>query len=55
MTNMYKNPRKEDLVNLLIELGESVSPDEKTAQLKAKIEITQFFKDNAEMIADLFN
>ena len=55
MTNMYKNTRKEDLVNLLIELGESVSSDETIVQLKTKIETTQFFKDNAEMVADLLN
>ena len=55
MTSMYKNTWKEDLINLLIELGESVSSDETIDQLKTKIETTQIFKDNAEIVDDLLN
>ena len=43
MTNMCKNPRKEDLVNLQIELGETLSSNEMIIHLKTKIETTQFF------------
>ena len=53
MTSMYKNTWKEDLENLLRELGKLVSSDETIVQLKPKIETTQFVKDNVEMVTDL--
>ena len=40
ITNIYKNSHKEDLSNLLIELGDTVNPDEMIFQLKTKIKAT---------------
>lgn len=51
---MYKGTRKEDLLNLLNELGEPVNPETDTiVQLKNKIESSQIFKDDATMVTDL--
>ena len=55
MTNIYKNTRKEDLLNLLTELGETATSEDTIFQLKTKIEATEIFKKNLEMVADLLN
>ena len=55
MINIYKNTRTEDLLNLLTESGETANPDDTIFQLKTKIEATEIFKENLEMVADLLN
>ena len=44
MTIIYKNTHKEDFINLLTELGETVNPDETIFQLKTKFKATEISK-----------
>ncbi|GFS57939.1 hypothetical protein TNIN_373971 [Trichonephila inaurata madagascariensis] len=51
----HKSTRKEDLVNVLKEIGEQVSSKETIIQLKTKLEESTAFKDDPEFVINLLN
>lgn len=52
---MFKGTRREDLVNLLSEIGETANKDETVDQLRSKIENSKRFKDDREEVTDLLS
>ncbi|GFY58039.1 hypothetical protein TNIN_283231 [Trichonephila inaurata madagascariensis] len=51
----HKGTRKEDLVNVLKEMGEQVSSKETIIQLETKLEESTAFKDDPEFVMNLLN
>ncbi|GFR14984.1 hypothetical protein TNCT_557251, partial [Trichonephila clavata] len=51
----HKCTRKEDLINVLNEIGEQVSSKETIVELKTKLENSKLFKDDPEFVMNLIN
>ncbi|GFT64555.1 integrase catalytic domain-containing protein [Trichonephila clavipes] len=51
----HKNTRKEDLINVLKEIGEQATSKETIIQLKTKLEKSAAFKDNPNFVINLLN
>ncbi|GFQ94611.1 hypothetical protein TNCT_26151 [Trichonephila clavata] len=51
----HKCTRKEDLINVLNEIGEQVSSKETIFELKTKLENSKLFKDDPEFVMNLIN
>ncbi|GFX56907.1 hypothetical protein TNCV_3566791 [Trichonephila clavipes] len=50
-----KNIRKEDLINVLKEIGEQATSKETIVQLKTKLEKSAAFKDDPDSVINLLN
>ncbi|GFX12658.1 integrase catalytic domain-containing protein [Trichonephila clavipes] len=51
----HKNTRKEDLINVLKEIGEQATSKETIMQLKTKLEKSAAFKDDPDFVINLLN
>ncbi|GFY37513.1 hypothetical protein TNIN_298171 [Trichonephila inaurata madagascariensis] len=51
----HKSTRKEDVVNVLSEIGQQVSSKETVIELKTKLEKSKGFKDGSEFLMNLLN
>ncbi|GFQ87006.1 hypothetical protein TNCT_416031 [Trichonephila clavata] len=51
----HKCTRKEDLINVLNEIGEQVSSKETIFELKTKLENSKLFKDDPEFVMNMIN
>ncbi|GFQ68856.1 hypothetical protein TNCT_79851 [Trichonephila clavata] len=51
----HKCTRKEDLINVLNEIGEQVSSKETILELKTKLENSKLFKDDPEFLINMIN
>ncbi|GFX60903.1 hypothetical protein TNCV_1311951 [Trichonephila clavipes] len=51
----HKNTRKEDLINVLKEIGEQAMFKETIIQLKTKLEKSAAFKDDPDFVMNLLN
>ncbi|GFW15283.1 pro-Pol polyprotein [Trichonephila clavipes] len=51
----HKNARKEDLINVLKEIGEEATSKETIIQLKTKLEKSAAFKDDPDFVINLLN
>ncbi|GFW16522.1 DUF5641 domain-containing protein [Trichonephila clavipes] len=51
----HKNTRKEDLINVLKEIGEQGTSKETIIQLKIKLEKSAAFKDDPDFVINLLN
>ncbi|GFU36479.1 hypothetical protein TNCV_795891 [Trichonephila clavipes] len=51
----HKNTRKEDLINVLKEIGEQATSKETIIQLKTKLEKSAAFKDDPDFGINLLN
>ncbi|GFQ98018.1 hypothetical protein TNCT_286381 [Trichonephila clavata] len=51
----HKCTRKEDLINVLNEIGEQVSSKETIFELKTKLENSKLFKDDSEFVMNMIN
>ncbi|GFU85392.1 integrase catalytic domain-containing protein [Trichonephila clavipes] len=51
----HKNTRKEDLINVLKEIGEQATSKETIIQLKTKLEKSAAFKDDPDFVINMLN
>ncbi|GFX52765.1 hypothetical protein TNCV_2922071 [Trichonephila clavipes] len=51
----HKNTRKEDLINVLKEIGEQATSKETIIELKTKLEKSAAFKDDPDFVINLLN
>ncbi|GFQ74370.1 hypothetical protein TNCT_372621 [Trichonephila clavata] len=51
----HKCTRKEDLINVLNEIGEQVSSKETIFELKTKLKNSKLFKDDPEFVMNMIN
>ncbi|GFW17483.1 integrase catalytic domain-containing protein [Trichonephila clavipes] len=53
--SFHKNTRKEDLINVLKEIGEQATSKETIIELKTKLEKSAAFKDDPDFVINLLN